>query len=161
MIEGRGQEEGGLRAFAEMDSVLGSSVSSGGQGEHWALRLPWPGKKLWSCLVVRQILASSGQQDGALKHRVLDLGLVLTHCSKWMTCPLGPGGLTGCLGSCLHSNLICLLSSTVLAFKDSFSQRLLRLYETKDVKDLALRKPRKHYALYPLGTRITMAFTPS
>lgn len=94
MNKGIGQAEGGLRGFTEMDSVLGSSMSSGGQGEQWALSLPWAGKEPWSCLLVGQTLASFGQQDGALKHRVLDLGLVLTHRSKWMTCPLGPGGLT-------------------------------------------------------------------
>lgn len=52
---------------------------------------------------------------------------------------------------CLPNLESHLSSSTILAFKDSFSQRLLRLYETKDVKDPAFWKPKKHYDLYPLG----------
>lgn len=92
--KGVDRPEEGLRGFTEMDSVLGSSVSSGGQGEHWALSLFWAGKEQWSCLWVGQTLASSRQQDGALKHWVLDVHPVpLTHRSKWMTRPLGPGGL--------------------------------------------------------------------
>lgn len=94
----------------------------------------------------------------ALKHQVMDLGQVLTHRSKWMTCPLGPGGLTWWLDAFLNSNFICLLSSVILAFKDSFSQRLS---EMQDVKDLVFRKPRKRHALHLLGTWVAIAFIPS